>query len=58
MITVEQCIRELLFEQDCVIIPDFGGFIMIFGDTISNIANVAADVTAIIIISSILSLVK
>lgn len=27
MITVEQCIRELLFEQDCVIIPDFGGFI-------------------------------
>ena len=27
MYTVEQCIRELLFEQDCVIIPDFGGFI-------------------------------
>jgi cell division septation protein DedD len=25
--SVEQCIRELLFEQECVVIPHFGGFI-------------------------------
>ena len=30
MITVQNHIRELLFEQDCVVIPDFGGFVTNF----------------------------
>lgn len=30
MTTVQNYIRELLFEQDCVVIPDFGGFITNF----------------------------
>ncbi|MBB6004655.1 SPOR domain-containing protein [Arcicella rosea] len=30
MTTVQNHIRELLFEQDCVVIPDFGGFVTNF----------------------------
>jgi cell division septation protein DedD/nucleoid DNA-binding protein len=30
MITVQNHIKELLFEQDCVVIPDFGGFLTNF----------------------------
>ncbi len=30
MATVQNHIRELLFEQDCVVIPDFGGFVTNF----------------------------
>ena len=36
MFTVENCIRELLFEQECVIIPDFGGFITKYKSAIIN----------------------
>ena len=30
MTTVQNHIKELLFEQDCVVIPDFGGFVTNF----------------------------
>lgn len=39
MKTVENHIKELLFEQDCVIIPDFGGFITNFNCAKINTLN-------------------
>ena len=30
MTTVQNHIKELLFEQDCVVIPEFGGFVTNF----------------------------
>jgi cell division septation protein DedD len=36
MISVEKCIRELLFEQECVIIPEFGGFITKYKSAVIN----------------------
>jgi len=39
MTTVQNHIKELLFEQDCVVIPDFGGFITNFDSAKINSTN-------------------
>lgn len=39
MATVQNHIKELLFEQDCVVIPDFGGFITNFDAAKINTAD-------------------
>ena len=39
MTTVQNHIKELLFEQDCVVIPDFGGFVTNFDCAKINLAN-------------------
>jgi nucleoid DNA-binding protein len=39
MTTVQNHIKELLFEQDCVVIPDFGGFITNFDCAKINSTN-------------------
>ena len=39
MTTVQNHIKELLFEQDCVIIPDFGGFVTNFDCAKINPSN-------------------
>ena len=39
MTTVQNHIKELLFEQDCVVIPDFGGFVTNFNGAKINSTN-------------------
>lgn len=39
MTTVQNHIKELLFEQDCVVIPDFGGFVTNFDCAKINLTN-------------------
>lgn len=39
MATVQNHIKELLFEQDCVVIPDFGGFITNFDAAKIDLSN-------------------
>ena len=39
MTTVQNHIKELLFEQDCVVIPDFGGFVTNFHCAKINSSN-------------------
>lgn len=39
MATVQNHIKELLFEQDCVVIPDFGGFVTNFHGAEINSSN-------------------
>ena len=39
MTTVQNHIKELLFEQDCVVIPDFGGFVTNFDCAKINATN-------------------
>ena len=39
MTTVQNHIKELLFEQDCVVIPDFGGFVTNFDFAKINLIN-------------------
>lgn len=39
MTTVQNYIKELLFEQDCVVIPDFGGFVTNFDCAKINLTN-------------------